>query len=91
MNILYCFLYTLYISYNVLQGPRGLFRGYVSTIARDIPFSFIQYPLWEYLKVRLCMCDHYPLFSYKPQYIYMRKLGLNKSMPLPLSLVSAYT
>ena len=29
---------------------RGFYRGYVSTVSREIPFSFIQFPLWEYLK-----------------------------------------
>lgn len=28
----------------------GLYRGFGVTIMREIPFSFIQYPLWEYLK-----------------------------------------
>ncbi|VDP91368.1 unnamed protein product [Echinostoma caproni] len=35
------------------QGFRGLYRGYLSTISREIPFSFIQFPVWEQLKVRL--------------------------------------
>lgn len=29
----------------------GVYRGYGVTIMRDIPFSMIQYPLWELLKV----------------------------------------
>ena len=33
----------------------GLYRGYFSTILREIPFSFIQYPVWEYLKVNKIM------------------------------------
>ena len=32
------------------EGLRGLYRGYLSTIVREIPFSFTQFPLWEYLK-----------------------------------------
>ena len=32
------------------QGLRGLYRGYLTTVMREIPFSFIQFPLWEYLK-----------------------------------------
>ncbi|XP_042236917.1 S-adenosylmethionine mitochondrial carrier protein-like isoform X1 [Homarus americanus] len=32
------------------EGFRGLFRGYLSTVAREIPFSLIQFPLWELLK-----------------------------------------
>lgn len=30
---------------------RGIYRGFGATILREIPFSFIQYPLWEYLKL----------------------------------------
>ncbi|EDV92849.1 S-adenosylmethionine mitochondrial carrier protein homolog [Drosophila grimshawi] len=29
---------------------RGIYRGFGSTIMREIPFSLIQFPLWEYLK-----------------------------------------
>ncbi|CAI9715006.1 Hypothetical predicted protein [Octopus vulgaris] len=32
------------------EGVRGLYRGYGSTVAREIPFSFIQFPLWEFFK-----------------------------------------
>ncbi|XP_074473823.1 mitochondrial S-adenosylmethionine carrier protein isoform X2 [Sebastes fasciatus] len=34
------------------EGFRGLYRGYRSTVLREIPFSLVQFPLWEYLKVR---------------------------------------
>lgn len=44
--------------YNLLstiksEGIRGLYRGYKTTVAREIPFSLIQFPLWEYLKMKL--------------------------------------
>lgn len=29
---------------------RGFYRGYLSTVAREIPFSVIEFPLWEFLK-----------------------------------------
>jgi len=32
------------------EGVRGLYRGYLSTVVREIPFSLIQFPLWEALK-----------------------------------------
>lgn len=32
------------------EGFRGLYRGYFSTVVREIPFSFIQFPLWEMMK-----------------------------------------
>ncbi|KAJ2938907.1 hypothetical protein O0L34_g17718 [Tuta absoluta] len=28
----------------------GVYRGFLSTVARDLPFSFIELPVWEYLK-----------------------------------------
>ncbi|VDD75151.1 unnamed protein product [Mesocestoides corti] len=31
-------------------GLRGMYRGYLSTILRELPFSLIQYPVWEALK-----------------------------------------
>ncbi|XP_061584290.1 mitochondrial S-adenosylmethionine carrier protein, partial [Cololabis saira] len=43
-------------TYNMLlatlreEGARGLYRGYWSTVLREIPFSLVQFPLWEYLK-----------------------------------------
>ncbi|XP_065305751.1 mitochondrial S-adenosylmethionine carrier protein-like isoform X1 [Dermacentor albipictus] len=33
-----------------IEGVRGFYRGYFTTVAREIPFSFIQFPLWEFLK-----------------------------------------
>lgn len=33
-----------------VEGIRGFYRGYCTTVAREIPFSFIQFPLWELLK-----------------------------------------
>lgn len=32
------------------EGFRGLFRGYRSTVIREIPFAFIQFPIWEQMK-----------------------------------------
>lgn len=40
---------------------RGLYRGFGATILREIPFSFVQYPLWEYLKQNWTSFTHLPL------------------------------
>lgn len=32
------------------EGYYGLYRGFASTVIRDIPFSVIQFPLWEAMK-----------------------------------------
>lgn len=35
------------------EGWRGFYRGYISTVIRDLPFSIVQFPLWEYFKIVL--------------------------------------
>lgn len=35
------------------EGVKGLYRGYGTTVAREIPFSLVQFPLWEYLKMKV--------------------------------------
>ncbi|KOB70788.1 S-adenosylmethionine mitochondrial carrier protein, partial [Operophtera brumata] len=32
---------------------KGIYRGFFSTVARDLPFSFIELPLWELLKTAI--------------------------------------
>lgn len=34
-------------------AKRSMYQGYWSTVLREIPFSFIQFPLWEQLKLKL--------------------------------------
>lgn len=33
------------------EGLGGFYRGFFSTIMREIPFALIQFPLYEWLKV----------------------------------------
>lgn len=32
------------------NGPMGFYAGYLTTVVREIPFSFIQFPIYEWLK-----------------------------------------
>ncbi|XP_062969403.1 mitochondrial S-adenosylmethionine carrier protein isoform X1 [Cynocephalus volans] len=43
---------TFHIFSNILreEGIRGLYQGYKITVLREIPFSLVQFPLWESLK-----------------------------------------
>lgn len=41
----------LYQSYKQEGLRKGVYRGFGTTIMREVPFSFIQFPLWEYLKL----------------------------------------
>lgn len=34
------------------SGISGFYTGYLTTVVREIPFSFIQFPIYEQLKVR---------------------------------------
>ena len=36
---------------SLTYGVRGFYVGYGSTVAREVPFSFIQFPLWERAKL----------------------------------------
>ena len=47
------------------SGFRGLYRGYTSTILREIPFSLVQFPLWEYLKSRWAQYQCSPILPYQ--------------------------
>lgn len=41
----------LWTAYKTEGVRRGLYRGFGTTICREIPFSLIQFPLWEFLKL----------------------------------------
>lgn len=47
------------------EGFRGLYRGYGTTVAREIPFSLIQFPLWEYLKYKFNRNSAMPIQPWK--------------------------
>ena len=35
------------------HGLQGLYRGGLATLAREVPFSLVQFPLWELLKAEV--------------------------------------
>ncbi|KAG0020564.1 hypothetical protein BGZ80_003988 [Entomortierella chlamydospora] len=40
------------------EGVLGFYRGYFSTVAREIPFTCIQFPLYEYMKKSYAFATH---------------------------------
>nr|XP_019942214.1 PREDICTED: S-adenosylmethionine mitochondrial carrier protein [Paralichthys olivaceus] len=58
-------------TYHILQGTlrgegvRGLYRGFGSTVLREIPFSLVQFPLWEYLKTLWSRRQGHTLYSWQ--------------------------
>ncbi|XP_017856576.1 PREDICTED: solute carrier family 25 member 40 [Drosophila arizonae] len=47
-----------------IQGVAGLWRGLPPTILRDVPFSGIYWPAYEYLKICFSECDEEPSFGF---------------------------
>ncbi|XP_067359774.1 mitochondrial S-adenosylmethionine carrier protein isoform X2 [Channa argus] len=47
------------------EGVRGLYRGFGSTVLREIPFSLVQFPLWEYLKILWSRRQGHTLYSWQ--------------------------
>ncbi|XP_037822443.1 S-adenosylmethionine mitochondrial carrier protein homolog [Lucilia sericata] len=45
-------LQILWTAYKTEGLRKGVYRGFGSTIMREIPFSFIQFPLWEFFKLQ---------------------------------------
>jgi solute carrier family 25 S-adenosylmethionine transporter 26 len=35
-----------------VEGYVGLYRGFITTVLREIPFVLIQFPMWEWLKAQ---------------------------------------
>ena len=34
------------------EGYKGLYRGFTTTVFREIPFVLIQFPIWEWMKLK---------------------------------------
>lgn len=47
------------------EGLIGLYRGFSSTVIRDLPFSAFQYPLWEFLKMKHIERNHKAVSVYE--------------------------
>lgn len=50
------------------EGMTGLYRGFLSTVIRDIPFSALQFPIWERLKSRHAKKYQRPATAFESAY-----------------------
>ncbi|CAF3146131.1 unnamed protein product [Rotaria sp. Silwood2] len=68
------------------EGLSGLYRGYFATLAREIPFSMIQYPLWEFFKEYQSKKQGYPVSPWQGALCGSLAGGLAASITTPLDV-----
>lgn len=68
------------------EGYRGLYRGYTSTVLREIPFSFIQFPIWEGLKARVALHKRRPVQPHESALCGAVAGGISAGLTTPLDV-----
>ncbi|XP_046547621.1 S-adenosylmethionine mitochondrial carrier protein-like [Haliotis rubra] len=68
------------------EGFQGLYRGYFSTVAREVPFSFIQFPLWEYFKMKWSSHTGRPIEAWQSAVCGAAAGGLSAGVTTPLDV-----
>ncbi|KAJ7202070.1 mitochondrial carrier domain-containing protein [Mycena pura] len=70
------------------DGVRGLYRGFGSTIMREIPFTSIQFPLYELLKARLSRyMGRKPLYAHEAAACGSISGGVAAALTTPLDVL----
>lgn len=81
LNSLASFLFTI-----KTEGLQGLYRGYFKTVLREVPFSFIQFPIWEFLKNEFSTPDS-NLSAFKSGLAGAISGGISGALTTPLDVV----
>ncbi|XP_071083186.1 mitochondrial S-adenosylmethionine carrier protein-like [Haliotis cracherodii] len=68
------------------EGFRGLYRGYFSTVAREVPFSFLQFPMWEYFKTQWSSHTGRPIEAWQSSICGAAAGGLAAGVTTPLDV-----
>ena len=69
-----------------VEGVRGLYRGYLTTVAREIPFSLIQFPLWEFLKRKVAEVQGSPTKPWEASLCGSLAGGFSAAVTTPLDV-----
>ncbi|KAF7331623.1 hypothetical protein MKEN_00041900 [Mycena kentingensis (nom. inval.)] len=81
---------SLFAARNVLasDGVRGLYRGFGITIMREIPFTSVQFPLYELLKSRLSIyTGRKPLYAHEAAVCGSVAGGIAAALTTPLDVL----
>ena len=68
------------------SGFSGLYRGYGITILREIPFSLVQFPLWEYFKFRWSQWQKSSILPYQSMICGSLAGGVSAFVTTPLDV-----
>ncbi|BFZ12693.1 hypothetical protein BsWGS_15732 [Bradybaena similaris] len=69
------------------EGLRGFYRGYTSTVMREIPFSVIQFPLWEFMKSTWSEKSGQPIEAWQSSVCGAIAGGTSAAITTPLDVV----
>lgn len=69
------------------EGVRGFYRGYASTVMREIPFSVIQFPLWEFMKSTWSERSGQPITAWQSSVCGAIAGGTSAAITTPLDVV----
>ncbi|KZT09155.1 S-adenosylmethionine transporter [Laetiporus sulphureus 93-53] len=70
------------------EGLRGFYRGFGSTIMREIPFTSLQFPLYEFLKLQLSRAlGRRPLHAYEAAVCGSFAGGVAAALTTPLDVL----
>lgn len=69
------------------EGLRGFYRGYTSTVMREIPFSIIQFPLWEFMKSTWSEKSGQPITAWQSSICGAIAGGTSAAITTPLDVV----
>ena len=69
------------------RGPTGMYKGFGITIMREIPFSLIQFPLYEYFKLAVSRKFNRPTTSYEAALCGSVSGGIAAALTTPLDVI----
>ncbi|XP_062924018.1 mitochondrial S-adenosylmethionine carrier protein isoform X1 [Mobula hypostoma] len=69
------------------EGILGLYRGFASTVKREIPFAVVQFPLWEFLKALWSWKQNHAVDSWQSAVCGAFAGGFAAAVTTPLDLV----
>lgn len=69
------------------EGLKGFYRGYFSTVMREIPFSVIQFPFWESMKLMWSKKTGEPITAWQSSICGAVAGGTSAAITTPLDVV----